>query len=205
MQENRAQLNRFTTLSSPGSHRLPPGLPAYVNPRIARQPKNMRNVLHLRLDRLHRVLLIILAMPALPGGRRPCVFCGITWHRAQSFPEIYVQLKIICSRPPSLFLSFKAGRFISERQTFTKHGASDVTIDSAVAHAEVALFASRECPRQPQGPSLLSSLLEGSFEILGTLILWFGLVWLDTWRNRGKTFRVHGRANKWTIWEPEEL
>ena len=64
MQEYRAQLNRFTTLSSPGSHRLPPGLPAYVNPRIARQPQNMRNVLHLRLDRLHRVLLIILAMPA---------------------------------------------------------------------------------------------------------------------------------------------
>ena len=70
MQEYRAQLNRFTTLSSPGSHRLPPGLPAYVNPRIARQPQNMRNVLHLRLDRLHRVLLIILAMPALPGGGR---------------------------------------------------------------------------------------------------------------------------------------
>ena len=49
---------------------LAPGLPAYVNPRIARQPQNMRNVLHLRLDRLHRVLLIILAMPALPGGGR---------------------------------------------------------------------------------------------------------------------------------------
>ena len=70
MQEYRAQLNRFTTLSSPGSHRLAPGLPAYVNPRIARQPQNMRNVLHLRLDRLHRVLLIILAMPALRGGGR---------------------------------------------------------------------------------------------------------------------------------------
>ena len=153
---------------------LAPGLPAYVNPRIARQPQNMRNVLHLRLDRLHRVLLIILAMPALPGGGRVSSV-GLrdtvpkASHRFMSHSKSFAP-----ALHPYSFLSRQAGLLQSVKH-FTKHGASKVNIDSAVAHAEVALLASRECPRQPQGPSLLSSLLAGtilSFVILTTLILW---------------------------------
>ena len=109
MHRYQAQLNRFTTLSSPGSHRLPPGLPAYVNPRIARQPQNMRNVLHLRLDRLHRVLLIILAMPALPGGGRVSSV-GLrdtvpkASHRFMSHSKSFAPVQWVTS----LFLYFKA-------------------------------------------------------------------------------------------------
>ena len=65
MHQYRAQLNRFTTLSSPGSQDLPPGLPAYVNPHIEHQENMSEDIFYISVRRAgHRVLLIILAMLA---------------------------------------------------------------------------------------------------------------------------------------------
>ena len=59
----QAQLNRFTTLSSPGSQDLPPGLPPYVNPHIEHSENMTQDIFYISAGQAgHLVLLIILAV-----------------------------------------------------------------------------------------------------------------------------------------------
>ena len=65
----RAQLNRFTTLSSPGSQDLPPGLPAYVNPHIEHQENMSEDIFYISVRQAgHRVADYFGNACLQPGG-----------------------------------------------------------------------------------------------------------------------------------------
>ena len=98
----QAQLNRFTTLSSPGSQDLPPGLPPYVNPHIEHSENMTQDIFYISAGQAgHLVLLIILAVV---GGVSSV---GLRDTECKPSPIFMAPLKIICScstRVISLFL-----------------------------------------------------------------------------------------------------
>ena len=103
----QAQLNRFTTLSSPGSQDLPPGLPPYVNPHIEHSENMTQDIFYISAGQAgHLVLLIILAVVGQPGvGGVSSV--GLRDTECKPSPIFMAPLKIICScstRVISLFL-----------------------------------------------------------------------------------------------------
>ena len=107
----RGQLNRFTTLSSPASHHLPPGLPAYVNPHIKRSKI---------WTRIYFTFL---------SGRQAIVFCWLFWQCLRSQEAVCLLWDYVtpCAKLPSdlcptqnHLLLFKRSHLCStiSRQTF---------------------------------------------------------------------------------------
>ena len=88
-----------------------------------------------------------------PAWSRRCVFCGITWHRVQTFPNIYgpTQNHLLLFNAGHIFVPPCRGKHLGHETLLWKSGA--------VAHAQVAILSNGEIPRQSQCPGLLSSLL----------------------------------------------